>query len=193
MTYDPNTPQALPSPKDTQAQIQTNFAQFAAKFLINHSAMNSSNQGDHEAVVLQNQSVDPGVTQDLVSLFCKSVVSQSGTEPQLFARLKQFIPLITNSPIQLTYNTVNIVGPNQFQSFLPGGYLLHFGTVSALGTVTLIPAPTEIVIAMAMPNNIQSGIPNTVSTNILNNSQFQILSSTATGVFSFTWITISRA
>lgn len=199
MTYVPDTPQAEPSPSTTQAQIQTNFAQFAAKFLINHSAMNSSSQGDHQAVILENQSEDPGVTQDQVTLFCKNATSQSGTEPQLFAQIKKFLPTSNdgtdapNDPMQLTYNAVNTIGPNQFQSFLIGGFLLHFGTVTATGTVTLSPAPSRIIIAIAQPNNIQSGIPNTVSTQVLNNSQFNILSSTATGVFSFTWLTISRA
>lgn len=202
MTYVPNTPQAKPSPKDTQAQIQTNFAQWAAKFLINHVAMNASNQGDHQAVVLQNQSVDPDVIQDQVTLFCKNATSQAGTEPQLHAKIKKFLPTLSdprnapNDAMQLTYNTVNTVGPNQFQSFLIGGYLLYFGTVTAVGTVTLSPAPSQIIVAIAQPNNLStSGTPiaNTVSTNILNNSQFQILSSTATGVFSFTYIVIARA
>jgi len=202
MTYVPDTPQAKPSPKDTQAQIQTNFAQWAAKFLINHSAMNSSSQGDHQAVILQNQVADPGVTQDQVTLFCKNATSQAGTQPQLFAQIKKFLPTLNdprdapNDGMQLTYNSVNTVGPNQFQSFLIGGYLLYFGIVTALGTVTLVPAPSQIIIAIAQPNNmttVGTPIANTVSTNVLNNSQFQILSSTATGVFSFTWIAIARA
>lgn len=202
MTYVPDTPQSQQSPKDTQAQIQTNFAQWAAKFLVNHSAMNKSSQGDHESVILQNQSGDPGVTQDQVTLYCKNATSQAGTEPQLFAQIKKFLPTpndprdAPNDGMQLTYNSVNTVGPNQFQSFLIGGYLVHFGTVSAVGTVTLSPAPSQIIIAIAQPNNLTTvGTPiaNTVSTQVLNNSQFNILSSTASGVFSFTWITISRA
>lgn len=202
MTYVPNSPQALPSPAATQAQIQTNFAQFALKFLVNHSAMNSSSQGDHEAVVMQNQTADPGVTQDLVALFAKNALSQAGTQPQLFAQIKQFLPIpedpvaAPNLGMQVTYNTVNTVGPNQFQSFLIGGYILYFGTVTAVGTVTLVPAPTEIIIAIAQPNNmttVGTPIPNTVSTNVLNNSQFQILSSTASGAYSFTWLAIARA
>lgn len=202
MTYVPDTPQDQPSPAATQAQIQTNFAQFALKFLVNHSAMNTSSQGDHQAVVLQNQSADPGVTQDQVTLFCKNATSQAGTQPQLFAQIKKFLPTLgdprdaPNDGMQLTYNAVNTAGPNQFQSFLIGGYLLHFGTVTALGTVTLSPAPSQIIIAIAQPNNmttVGTPIANTVSTQVLNNSQFNILSSTATGIFSFTWLTISRA
>ena len=77
MTYSPITPQSQPSPAATQAQIQTNFAQFALKFLVNHTALNKKNQGDHEAVILEKLASDPGVTQDLVALYCKDATSQS--------------------------------------------------------------------------------------------------------------------
>ena len=202
MTYDPNTPQSQPSPADTQAQIQTNFAQWAAKFLKNHTAMNKNSQGDHEAIILENQVDDPGVTQDLVTMFNKNASSFAGIQPQLFTQIKKFLPTLAdprdapNIGIQQTYNTVNTVGPTQFQSFLPNGYLLYFGTTSSVGTITLSPAPTIILCAVAIPNNLTTSgtpIPNTVSTNPLNNFQFDILSSTATGVYSFTWLVIAKA
>ena len=202
MTYDPNTPQAQPSPAATQAQIQTNFAQWAAQFVKNHSAMNNSNQGDHEAVIMEIRGLDPGVTQDLVALFCKPAFSTAGVQAQLFSQIKKFLPTpmdgteAPNTGIQQTYNTVNLVGPNQFQTFLPNGYILYFGTVTSVGTVTLVPAPTIILCAIAMPNNLTTAgtpVPNTVSTNPLNNFQFDILSSTATGVYSFTWLVIAKA
>lgn len=202
MTYVPNTPQAQPSPKDTRAQIQTNFAQWAAQFVKNHSAMNSSSQGDHQAVVMEIQVADPGVTQDLVALFCKPAFSTAGVQAQLFSQIKKFLPTpmdgteAPNTGIQLTYNTVNTAGPTQYQSFLPNGYILYFGTTNAVGTITLSPAPTIILCAIAMPNNLTTvgtPVPNTVSTNPLNNFQFDILSSTATGTYSFTWLVIAKA
>jgi len=199
MTYSPIIPQSQPSPAATQVQIQTNFAQFASIFALNHSALNTKNQGDHEKVILEKQASDPGVVNDLVALYCKDASSKAGTQPQLFSQILKFLPTpndptdALNIGMQLTYNTVNTAGPNQFQSFLPGGYILYFGTVTATGTVTLSPAPTAIWCAIAFPNNIQSNTPNTVSTNVLNNSQFDILSSTAIGVFSFTWIVIASA
>jgi hypothetical protein len=192
MTYSPITPQSQPSPADTQAQIQTNFATFASIFAANHTALNKKNQGDHEAVILEKLAADPGVFQDFVSLYAKDAVSQSGTQPQLFARIKQFIPLVTNSPMQLTQSTVNTVGPNQFQSFLPGNFMLYFGITTATGTITLSPAPTLIQVAIAIPNQLTSSIPSLVSTNITSNATFDIISN-ASGVFSFTWIAIATA
>ncbi len=201
MTYSPITPQSQPSPAATQAQIQTNFAQYALKFLVNHSALNTKNQGDHEKVILEKQASDPGVTQDQVNLYCKDAVANSGTEPQLFAQIRKFLPTpldATDAPnigMQLTQSTVNVVGPNQFQSFLPGGYLLHFGTTTATGTITLVPGGIRILMAIAIPNTMNiSGTPTPffISTAITASNAFKIFSD-ATGVFSITWLAISKA
>src|SRR5580692_6784455 len=138
MTYDPTSPNGLQSPKDQVTQVRTNFAQFASILAINHTGFNLTNQGDHEAVVLNNQSVDPGVTQDLDVIYCKNATSNLGKQPQIFLQIPKFLPTeldptnAINAPMQLTYNQVNVAGP-VFQSFLPGGYLFYFGTVSALG------------------------------------------------------------
>jgi len=200
MTYVPDTPQAKPSPKDTQAQIQTNFSQWAAQFVKNHSAMNSSSQGDHEAIVLENQSIDPGVTQDQVTLFCKNFVSQVGTQPQLFAQIKKFLPTINdptnaiNDPMQLTYNSVNLVGPNQFQSFLIGGLLLFVGSTNNIAaTITLVPSPSSIHMAIAIPSNLNGGVPNNVSTSVTQPNQFKIDSTSAVAGNVFYWIAIGKA
>lgn len=200
MTYVPDTPQAQPSPRDTQVQIQTNFAQWAAQFLKNHSAMNSSSQGDHGAVVLEKQSVDPGVTQDQVTLFCKDATSQLSTELQLFAQIKKFLPTLSdstdaiNEPMQLTYNSVNTTGPNQFQSFLIGGLLLFMGSTNNIAiTITLIPSPSLIYLAIASPSNLNGGVPNNVSTTVTQPNQFKIDSTSAVAGNTFYWIAIGKA
>ncbi len=195
MSYDPNSPQAQPSPAATQAQIQTNFAQFATIFARNHSAMNSSSQGDHEAVILQNQLADPDVLQDLVALYSKSATSLSGTQPQLFARIRQILPLVTNRPMQLTYNTVNTVGPNQFQSFLFDGYLLFFGSTNNIAvTITLTPSPTTTPFAIAIASNLNGGVPNNVSIVVLTQPNIlKINSTSAVPGDVFYWIAIGKA
>jgi len=200
MTYSPITPQSQPSPAATQSQIQTNFATFATIFALNHTALNKKNQGDHENVIFEKLAADPGVIGDFVSLYAKNAVAKSGTQPQLFAQIKKFLPT-SNDPtnadnlgMQLTQSVVNTVGPNQFQSFLPGNFMLYFGTVTANGTVTLSPAPTTIHAVLAIPNNITLGIPSLVSVvvNQTTNADFDIFSN-ASGVFSFTWIAIATA
>lgn len=200
MTYSPITPQSQPSPAATQVQIQTNFSTFASIFALNHTALNTKNQGDHEDVILEALPSDPSVIDDLVSLYSKNAVAKSGNQPQLFTQILKFLPTANdpNNPgnpgMQLTQSTINTVGPNQFQSFLPGNFMLYFGTVTANGTVTLNPAPTTIHSVVAFSNNVVGGLPTRVSVvvNQTTNASFDIFSN-ASGSFSFTWIAIATA
>lgn len=204
MTYSFIKPDGGPSPKVDVVQIRTNFSQFATIFNGNHTALNNTNQGDHENVILTKQTADPGVTQDLDVLYCKDATSQAGTQPQLFIQIPKFLPnqfdttQAENTPMQLTYNSVNTAGP-VYQSFLPGGYLLFFGSTSNIAVnITLSPAPTKILIAIATPNTMTTAgtpIPFNVSTTILTNSTFKI-NSTLNGsgpviAYSFGWMAVA--
>lgn len=200
MTYVPNTPESQPSPKDTQVQIQTNFAQYALKFAVNHTAINNSNQGDHEAVVMEKQANDPSVVNNLVALYCKDAISQAGTQPQLFARIKKFLPTTLdptnaiNAPMQLTYNSVNTAGP-QYQSFLVGGLLFFFGSTNSIATtITLSPSPSVLRLAIAIGTAISSGgIPNNANTQITQPNKFKINSSNAAPTDTYFWLAIGVA
>lgn len=208
MTYTPIKPDAGPSPLLDAPKIQTNFSQYAAIFSstiaginYNHTALNDANQGNHEVILLQRQTTDPTVEGNETILYCKNATSNAGTQPQLFLRIPTFLPtqfdarVSTNTPMQLTYNEVNTAGP-VYQSFLVGGYLIYFGTVNAIpSTVTLAPAPTSIVIAIAafqktlIPNNVAADI----RTQILNTSQFQINSTTPpAGPFIVSYVAIGK-
>lgn len=204
MTFTPLKPDAGPSPALDASIIQTNFSQFAAKYAqtvlgikYNHTALNDTNQGDHEAVIFQRRTTDPTITQPEAILYCKNASSLAGTQPQLFVKIPKFLPTsidATNAPnnlMQLTYNSVNTAGP-VYQSFLIGGYLIYFGSVTATGTVTLTPAPTALLSAVAAVNTqnlIGNQTPFSVSTNITANNTFDIYSS-VTGVFSISWMAV---
>jgi hypothetical protein len=204
MTYSPVKPDSGPSPKIDAPQIQTNFSKFASIFsktvigvIYNHTAMNDSNQGDHESIILEKQLNDPGVTQNLDVIYCKDVTSKASIQPQLFVQIPKFLSNeIPNTPMQLTYNTVNIIGPNQFQSFLPGGYILYFGTTANIAVnITLVPAPTQILLANSTATNMTAGlgaIPFDVSTTIISNDTFKINSATAVGAYTFLWMAIAK-
>jgi len=187
MTYSPEIPQDLPSPSVGVDFIRTNFSQYAQVFDNNHVAINANNQGKHSNVILQEQIADPVVDGSFDSLFIKSVTSNSSTSQQLFSRIPQFLTLDKpNNPVQLTFNTVSTAGPTQYQSFLPGGYLLFFGQATQIAqpnppvipiVVTLTPAPSEILCVIANSTNVIGtggvwGQP--ISVNVLSNSQFQI-------------------
>lgn len=214
MTYDPTKPDPSPSPAVDVAQIRTNFATWATALVQNHTAMNNRNQGDHEKVLMELQTNDPGVTEDLDVLYAKNATTHAGTEPQLFVQIPQFLPNAndwTQNPnlgMQLTYSKVNTAGP-VYQSFLPGGYLLYFGSVSGMTTpntslaitVVLSPVPTKILLAIATPNTMTSlgaPIPFDVSTaiNTITNDRF-VINSTSNGAggsiaYSFGWVAIAQ-
>jgi hypothetical protein len=211
MTYDPNIPLNETPPKDSAVQIKTNFAQFAAIFSnlvagVNYNHMPfTSNPGKHGAVIFQNQSADPGVTEDLDALYAKNATSNASTEPQLFAQIPKFLPTALdttnapNTPMQLTYNSVGTAGP-VFYSFLSGGYLVYFGSVTAQAvspaTVTLAPIPKSLLIAVAMPNSVETGSQHKaikMSSNITSTSTFDVYSTGFFGSYDFNWIAIGVA
>lgn len=212
MTYNPNIPPPTTSPALSPVPIQTNYSQFAAIFsaltggvFYNHIPLNNPNQGKHGAVIFENQSSDPSVTQDLDALYCKnttSAASPSG-QPQMFVRIPKFLPFgsdpepAPNFPMQLTYNSVNTSGPNQYQSFLPGGFILYFGNTTTIGTpITLSPTPTEIVMVQAYSQGSAGGTANepyTSGVNVTQPGTIQILSGNAPGGANFLWMAIAKA
>lgn len=212
MTYDPTIPQGDDSPKNQAPLIQTDFSQFASVFsttvggnTFNHTALNDFNQGSHETIILQRQTSNPAITNNLVAIYAINAASKAGTQPQLFLRIPKYLPNrfvgknAANTPIQLTYNQVNTVGPI-YQSFLPGGYLLYWGqtTIANPSTsvdVTVSPTPTILLLAIAYPNSTSSGIARLVSTKIkTNNTGFTIFTASFTSpTVPFTWIAIGTA
>lgn len=160
MTYNPKEPQDLPPPVIATTQMRTNFATIQTVFSNNHSAINTSNQGKHDKVIFEQQATDPVITSDYISLYSKSVITASSTQPQLFLKIPKFLPNNQeNLPQQLTFNKVtfdpgNVNGP-QYQTFLPGGYIKYFGSVSSVPiTITLAPACTRIACVVVQANNI---------------------------------------
>jgi len=201
MTYSTSKPDSGDSPSLDVTQIKTNFSEFAGKFLLNHTALNNAFQGSHESVILQKQTEDPEVSNNFTDLYAKNATSNAGTQPQLFSKILKFLPTSTdntnapNTPIQMTYNTVNKVGP-QYQSFLPGGYLVIFGVENVVAsntvTITLTTVPTSILIALANCN----GSSFNASTKIISNSQFQIFSGTSgtdiAPTLPFSWLIVGK-
>lgn len=212
MTYDPQIPVVTESPSTSASPIQVNFSQFSQIFgaltggiYYNHISIGKSGQGKHGAVIFQEQSVNPVVDQDLVALYAKEYISHTSTEPQLFATIPKFLPTAQdttqadNSPMQLTFNSVGLTGPLVYYSFLPGGYIIYFGSVAAVGvspnTVTLSPVPTSLLLAIACPNTVESGSehrPVKISTNITSPSTFDVYSVITAG-YDYNWFAIGIA
>ena len=207
MPYSIVKPDTGPSPNVDAAQIQDNFSSYAAVFsqtaggaIYEHTPLNDPNQGDHETILFKIQSNDPGVNNNFDVLFSKNVTDHSGTQPQLFVQVPKFLPNAYNTrntpndSMQLTYNAVNVAGPI-YQSFLVGGYLIYFGTVTSIAAdITLVPAPTQILCALAASNNMDPGTtaPYRAATSIVSTSSFHIYGNPA-GVYSYRWLAIAKA
>jgi hypothetical protein len=166
MTYNPEIPIETASPNDSASPIQVNFSQFASIFALNHIAMNNTNQGKHGTVIMQKQTDDPSVAIDESILYCKNATTKAGTQPQLFSRIQKFLPNDgANDPVQLTYNSVGLTAPIYY-SFLPGGYLIYFGSAVKGATVTLTPTPTKILCAQAFPTGTGAANHGAAKTNV---------------------------
>lgn len=195
MAFTTKKPDRGPSPALDASNIQGNFAAWDTIFAVNHVAINQRFQGDHSYVVFQRQSSDPTGQTNYNTLYSKNAAAKIGTEPQVFINIPKYLPTIPSTPMQLTYSQVNAAGP-QYQSFLPGGYVVYFGSeanINLTRTVTLTPEPTKILIAIATPNNFSSvgGPPWSVRTNILTNKTFSI-NTESTGANTFGYIAVAQ-
>lgn len=167
MIFDPTKPTDLPPPSVSVDTIRTNFSSYADVFDNNHIALNLSNEGKHNQVILQQQFGNPVVNGNFADLFSKIISAQSGNSQELHAMIPRFLPNdFAYQPQQLTFNIVNTVGPNQYQSFIAGGYIVYFGKVtqgpgSAVSlSVALSPTPSQVVCVIAN------------STTVINSSTF---------------------
>lgn len=201
-SYNPNQPQNLPPPAIGVQAIQENFSTYSTVFDNNHLALNLGNQGKHTNVILQEQSTDPSVDGSFSALYGKSVVAASATFQGLFAKIPQFLTDDKpNNPMQLTFNVVNTTGAPFYQSFLPGGYLLYFGSIASANIVntqiTLVPTPSKILCVIPNPTKV-AGVgllpsrPVQIAVTVNNASQFTINSSFPTGTGIIRWLAICK-
>lgn len=199
MTFVRNIPEDFPPPREIVGQIRTNFAQYATVFGNNHMPLNSSTQGKHSNVILQQRGSDPEVEGGLDSLYGKSVTSASSTSDEVFVRIPQFLPnQQPNTPMQLTFNSVNVTGPDQYQSFLAGGYIIYFGQSSNIAVpITLVPTPSEIICVVANPTQFTTSgtpIPLDVQATVFQPNQIVLTSNTAAtnSPYNFKWVAIAK-
>lgn len=215
MSYTRDKPDSGPSPALDAPTILTNFSQFGTLFNANHTALNNSNQGDHEKVIMEMQSADPGVNQTLGILYAlNATATTGGTQPQLFLQIPKFLPTsldpvspeqAANVGMQLTFSQVNTGGPI-FQSFLPGGYLLYIGSITQASgalpfTVTVTPSCTKLLMAIAAPTAIiatPSGNQAIDVETVITGANTFVISSAFRGQptpasWKFNWIAIGKA
>lgn len=183
--------------------IQGNFLAYGNAFAIDHSALNNADQGDHNKVTLLQTTNNFAAAPNTSVLFAKNATSAVNTTIQVFSRIPKFLPTAqdtteaTNTPIQLTYDQVNTVGPI-YQSFLAGGYLIYCGSVLINGagqaTITLSPIPTKILTVLCNSTvNGPDGQPAVVSASITQPSTILIITNTLSAGTTYLWTAIAQA
>lgn len=205
MTYDPNIPLPQGTPEFSALPIQVNFEEFFNIFsstvggvIYNHIALNDFNQGKHGAVIMQKQADAPAINQNLDVLVTLDAQTAAGTQPQLFVKVPKFLPTnldtkdAANNPMRLTYNQVNTTGP-QYQSFLPGGYLVYFGSTNNIAnTITVTPNPSAIITALASPTGSTGGTGYNISAEVTQPDKVKLNSSNAPPGATFLYFIIAR-
>lgn len=203
MSYTVTKPGPGPSPALDASAIQTNFLTYGNAFAVDHSALNNADQGDHNKVTLLQTVNDFTPVDNTAVLYTKNATSAASTTLQVFSRIPRFLPTAqdtteaTNTPIQLTYDQVNTAGPI-YQSFLAGGYLVYFGsvTISITGqaTITLSPIPTKIITVLCNPTaNGTDGQPAVVTAAVTQPLTILLVTQPALFGSTFLWTAIAQA
>ena len=184
MTYDPTIPLVTASPKNSAAPIQVNFSQFnsvfsstVANIIYNHTPFTNSLPGKHGATIFQNQTADPGVTDNLTVVYAKeapSAVNPTPGIPELFLQIPKYLPNEQpNTPMQLTYSTVSTTVP--YQSFMAGGYVVYMGSTTTAATpIVLTPAPSSILIVLADTQVLNGTVPWGVTAEVTQPATFRL-------------------
>lgn len=154
----------------SQRQIRANYQAINQVFSENHVAMNQEFQGMHNSLTFRIQA-NPTTSATQIALFTKLVNSA----PMLF-----FAPSSSQTPIQLTYNSISTglqsTNPNVYKSdqysFIPGPFIVYGGLITgATNGMTKTLTPTSTLLFVATQTVFKSAANNEGnSTNILGSS-----------------------
>jgi hypothetical protein len=169
VTFNPNAPQATDPILQSFFQLRANFQTIGSSFAENHALMdrNVKNNGKHTTLSLQNVS-DPVTAATQISIYNKAVA----TIPELFFR-----PSSNQTPIQMTYPSIDTDNATDQYSFVAGPFVVYFGRLTDPTDgqiVTLLPATTLIYVDVTVTNSriklslAVSAID--IATNIVGNS-----------------------
>jgi hypothetical protein len=116
---------------------------------------------------MENQPSDPATSASQIALYNKLVPPTTGT-PALF-----FAPSSSQTPIQLTYPSLNTSGPTQY-TFIAGPFVVYGGLVTAatIGQlITLTPTTNLLYVGLVAANirNVKSNtsflpVPTSINT-----------------------------
>ena len=148
MTFNAAIPAATDLISQSQSQIQTNFSQSNTAFGIDHTAFDVvSNQGKHKKSTYVEQAADPATSANEVALYSKDLAAVS----TLFLRKES-----NGTVVQMSGQDPTAAAAGS--TFLPGGIIMKWGTVSAA-------TANPITFASAFPNNCWSVVAQPINSN----------------------------
>ncbi len=144
MTYTPDLPISGESLGSTRDRIRGNFQETAAVLAINHIAFNTVGKGKHKFLQMPEQVSAPATLVNEAGFYAKQATNPA--EANLFFRGedsgggggKEYQLTSADQTNNATFGTFTAYAANQNGgwTFLPGGLVMQYGTVSTTSTVT---------------------------------------------------------
>lgn len=169
MGFNANIPQSTSKRAISQKQILINFQSIFKAMANNHSALGLGSQGRHTVLILRTQVSDPTTSISQIALYQKLV----GGIPNWFFR-----PSVNQTPIQMSYPSIDVTSANSQYTFIPGPFVVYTGKVTNPTNgqlVTLLPVTTLKYVGLTVANftglpalNINSAVPTNITGNSFN-------------------------
>lgn len=118
MTFTPNIPASGQTLGQTRDDIRNNFTNYNDTISVNHVAPNATGAGKHKFVQMPEQGTAPATAVNEMALYTRELSGRS----TLYLRQEN-----SGSSIQMSGVTPALSGNNGY-TFLPGGFLIQWGT-----------------------------------------------------------------
>lgn len=138
MAYQNDIPKATDRLKDSQSDIQDNFAELETYLEINHVEFGNANQGKHKWVTFPAQTVAPTFASGEEGLYNLPFNNNTSVLNELFVH-KQTSTGTSDIPFTASILSQNATPASLAAgwSYLPSGLLVKWGSASGNGTTTV--------------------------------------------------------
>lgn len=156
MVYVPNSPQGSEKPSVSRAQIELNFTELNTQYGSDHVAFDAgTNNGKHQkstyVAYTGSPPPDPSTGAGDLALYAKTISGNT----ELYLR-----QVSSGAVIQMTKGTLliagNATGTSQGRSFLPGGLIIQWGSLTATTGGTAFTFSTPFTAIYSLVGGIQA-------------------------------------
>lgn len=195
--YTTGVPATNDNPSDDQPDMQVNTDSTASILAVDHFGFQNNDGGWHQQVTIPKRTAIPTVVANQGALYTKTANSAT----QLFytpdASTNQYQITRTNAANFATFGTFTVYDgakPNQSGgwSFLPGGLLMQYGTVSTATNGTVVGFPITFTNIFSVTGTRGQGNTGTTwGVSAVSNAGFTISHSSGSGS-AFYWMAIGN-